>query len=187
MNALLALLLSILGQVDGETHQLEVIISDHLVETKKMDPIRSKLVLSNVKSTNPEASLEFDGRVVFPCTVRIPSSIHWDSIRSDKYVLTTLYRESKLQIYTDTFGNFMSISSNNSVDLGLKEGTISRDVDILPILSGITPDTQGFTRKVEDEKRKAENAPQGSWVSRNWMYIGIALFVLMQLGGGAQQ
>ena len=72
---MLLVLLSLCYAVIAETHQLEVIITD------KLGKWPSKLLLSNVKSTRPEAVLEFDGSLNFPCQIRIPSSIHWDSIR----------------------------------------------------------------------------------------------------------
>lgn len=71
---------TLLFAVAAETHQLEVIITDALGQWS------SKLLLSNVKSSKPEATLEFNGSLTFPCTIRIPSSIHWDSIR---YILIT--------------------------------------------------------------------------------------------------
>jgi len=102
----------------GETHQLEAVLTDKLGVTN------TKLLLSNVKSTKPEASLEFDGSVSFPCVVRIPASIQWDeiryferknryfflSIRAQKSISTTVYAPGRLDILTDSEGNFLSIS-----------------------------------------------------------------------------
>lgn len=76
---------------------------------------------------------------------------------------------------------------NSVPDYSLQKDTISTEVDIVPIMPGVSPDTQGFTRKIEEEKRKQAAAPQGSWLSRNWMYVGIAVFLLINLGGGAGQ
>ena len=103
----------------GETHTLEAVLTDKLGVTN------TKLLLSNVKSTKPEASLEFDGSVSFPCVVRIPASIQWDEIRycncmekmmlktlsrAQKYISTTVYEPGRLDILTDSEGNFLSIS-----------------------------------------------------------------------------
>ena len=68
----------------------------------------------------------------------------------------------------------------------LQDETISTDVDIVPVMAGASPDTLGFIRKKEEDERRQAAAPQGSWLSRNWMYVGLAVFLLINLGGGAQ-
>ncbi|CAG5087209.1 Oidioi.mRNA.OKI2018_I69.PAR.g11483.t1.cds [Oikopleura dioica] len=162
--------------VSGETHQLEAVLTDKLGVTN------TKLLLSNVKSTKPEASLDFDGSISFPCVVRIPASIQWDEIRAQKYISTTVYEPGRLDILTDSEGNFLSISSKGDSFQG--PNSISTTVDISTIPAGPVPETQAFLQKVEKEKKEKENAPQGSWLSRNWMYVAIGFFVLVNLGGG---
>lgn len=80
----------------GETHQLEAVLTDKLGVTN------TKLLLSNVKSTKPEASLEFDGSVSFPCVVRIPASIQWDEIRYNfkgKIIFYFFTKSSKIHLH----------------------------------------------------------------------------------------
>jgi len=170
------LFLSLLGFALAEIHEIEIAFSD------KYGDHTSTLKLSNIKSPRAQATLDFQGALNFPVTLKMPSSIHWDQVRSESYVSTTIYRPSKIQILTDNYGNFISMSG-----IPFEGNTIDKEVEILQVGMGIAPDTQGFAQKVQEQKRIQETQPKGSWLSRNWMYVAIAVLVLTTMGGGPQQ
>ena len=74
--------------------------------------------------------------------------------RSESYVSTTIYRPSKLQILTDNYGNFISMSGYGFIlffiyrlkmllRIPFDGNTIDKEVEILQVAMGIAPDTQG--------------------------------------------
>ena len=70
-----SLFVSLLGFALAEIHEIEIAFSD------KYGDHTSTLKLSNIKSPRAQATLDFQGALNFPVTLKMPSSIHWDQVR----------------------------------------------------------------------------------------------------------
>ena len=70
-----SLFVSLLGFALAEIHEIEIAFSD------KYGDHTSTLKLSNIKSPRAQATLDFQGALNFPVTLKIPSSIHWAQVR----------------------------------------------------------------------------------------------------------